>query len=62
MTDQAKLEQLNRQLEAMFARMQSTEHAAAVDRLMDASEQEICAFLEAYYQSSQGMEILRKRS
>lgn len=58
MIDQDKLEAVRQEYEAMLLRMQQPQQSEAMNRLMDASEDEIRRELDKYYGSPEGQRAL----
>lgn len=58
MIDQAKIEALRQKYEEQLRKMQSPRQDKAMNRLMDASEDEIRHFLGEYYDSPEGRKAL----
>lgn len=54
MTDQDKLEELRQEYEEKVHTMQSPRQVKAMNRLMNASEEEIQQFLDGHYDSPEG--------
>lgn len=62
MIDQAKIEALRQVYEEQLRKMQLPRQARAMDRLMNASEDEIRQFLDEYYDSPEGRAALGQES
>ncbi len=58
MTDQDKLQALRREYEEKLRKMQTPLQAKMMNRLMNASEEEIQRFLDGYYDSPEGRQAL----